>query len=220
MPGPEVEVGGEVEGGGGEVEMVEVQQGGVEEVEAQQPDVEEVEVQQPDVEEEEVQQGEEEVEVEAQQGEVEVELQQGGGALAQDLFDYAGDAPGQGDELGGHLTSGCLRQWREGRHSTLSDMLTPVTLQITHFTLMNGKSTGQVVVSDGTHQLPAMLGHPGAPRSTFIELHNNRRFHLFSLVTVQQTSGPPENLTIVRFQPNFIIINKQVFIHPFIYLLI
>ena len=137
---------------------------------------------------------------EEEQGGV-VEPQQGGGALAQDLFDYADDGPGQGDELGGHLTSGCLSQWREGQHSTLSDMLTPVTLQITDFTLMGGKPTGQVVVSDGTRTVSAMLGHPGTPRATFIELHQNRRFHLFSLVTVQQTSGPPENLTIVRDHP-------------------
>ena len=135
-----------------------------------------------------------------------VEPQQGGGALAQGLGDYAGDDPGQGDELGVHLTSGCLRQWSESQHSTLSDMLTPVTLQIVDFTMMSGRSTGQVVLSDRTHTVSAMLGHPGTPRANFIELHQNKRFHLFSLVTVQQTWGAPGNLTIVRVHP--------IFIHP------
>ena len=66
-------------------------------------------------------------------------------------------------------------------------MFTHVTLHIVDFTLMSGRSTGQVVLCDGTHTVSAMLGHPDTPWANFIELHQNKRFHLLGLVTVQQT---------------------------------
>ena len=101
-------------------------------------------------------------------------------------------------------TNLCLGEWREHHllhHPTLSDMLVPSTsfvLQILDFSLLGGKPTGEVVITDGEFTCTAMLGEEGSSkRKDFSEYLMQRRFGKYSLVKVCQTSGPPHALVIV-----------------------
>ena len=80
-------------------------------------------------------------------------------------------------------------------------MLVPSTnfvLQILHFSLLGGKPTGEVVVTDGEFTCKAMLGEDGSSkRKDFVDYLMQRRFGKYSLVKVCQTSGPPNALVIV-----------------------
>ena len=111
----------------------------------------------------------------------------------------------QEDEVQSPLyTNLCLGEWREHHllhYPTLSDMLVPSTnlvLQILDFSLLGGKPTGEVVVTDGEFTYKAMLGEDGSSkRKDFVDYLMQRRFGKYSLVKVCQTSGPPDALVIV-----------------------